>query len=92
MKLKDETIFVQAQLIHERLADIAIDLYACACVLSRLDALIAKPKPGDRFADATAGQTFLKMAFRRVRANFVALDDNDDEAWLASSAAMLGKW
>ena len=92
LKLKDETTFVQAQLIHERLADIAIDLYACACVLSRLDALIAKPKLGDRFADATAGQTFLKMAFRRIRANFVALDDNDDEAWLASSAAMLGKW
>ncbi len=92
LKLKDETVFVQAQLVHERLADIAMDLYAAACVLSRLDALIAKPKPTDRFADVTAGRSFLKMAFRRIENNFAALDDNDDEAWLAASAAMLQKW
>jgi len=92
LKLKDETIFVQAQLIHERLADIAMDLYAAACTLSRLDALMAKPKPADKFADVTAGQTFLKMAFRRIKNNFAALDDHDDEAWLAASAAMLAKW
>ncbi len=92
LKLKDETIFVQAQLIHERLADIAMDIYAAACTLSRLDALIAEPKPADRFAEATAGKAFLKMAFRRVRNNFAALDDHDDEAWLAASVAMLRKW
>ena len=92
LKLKDETVFVQAQLVHERLADIAMDLYAAACVLSRLDALIAKPKPTDRFADVTAGRSFLKMAFRRIENNFAALDDNDDEAWLAASAAILRKW
>ena len=92
LKLKDETTFVQAQLIHERLADIAMDLYAAACALSRLDALIATPKPADKFADITAGQTFLKMAFRRIKTNFAALDDHDDEAWLAASAAMLRKW
>ena len=92
LKLKDETTFVQAQLIHERLADIAMDLYAAACVLSRLDALIAKPKPADKFADVTAGQTFLKMAFRRIKTNFAALDDHDDEALLAASAALLRKW
>jgi acyl-CoA dehydrogenase family protein 9 len=91
LKLKDETVFVQAQLIHERIADIAIDIYAAACALSRLDALIANPKPADRFADATAGKAFLKMAFRRVRGNFAALDDHDDEAWLAASAALLRK-
>ena len=92
LKLKDETVFVQAQLVHERLADIAMDLYAAACVLSRLDALLANPKPNDRFADVTAGRSFLKMAYRRIENNFAALDDNDDEAWLAASAAMLRKW
>ncbi len=92
LKLKDETVFVQAQLVHERLADIAMDLYSAACVLSRLDALLAKPKPNDRFADVTAGRSFLKMAYRRIENNFAALDDNDDEAWLVASAAMLRKW
>ena len=92
LKLKDETVFVQAQLVHERLADIAMDLYAAACVLSRLDALLAKPKPSDRFADPTAGRTFTKMAYRRIENNFAALEHNDDEAWLAASAAMLRKW
>ena len=42
MGLKDEARFVQAQLIHERIADIAIDLYVSACVLSRLDHLLTK--------------------------------------------------
>src|SRR5262249_47451619 len=42
LRLKDEATFVQAQLVHERIADIAIDLYASACVLSRLDHLMGK--------------------------------------------------
>ncbi len=89
LKLKDETVFVQAQLVHERLADIAIDLYAAACVLSRLDAPKTKV---DRFSDPAAGHAFLAMAFRRIKNNFAALDDNDDELWLTAAQSSLGKW
>ncbi len=94
LKLKDEAVFVQAQLVHERLADIAIDLYAAACVLSRLDSLLAtNGKPAtDPHADPAFGKAFLKMAFRRIENNFKALDDNDDEAWLGAAKATLAQW
>ena len=91
LRLKDETVFVQAQLVHERLADIAIDLYASACTLSRLDAVLAKPDPADPHADASFGHAFLAMAFRRIASNFAALDGNDDPAWLDAARVALGK-
>ena len=87
LKLKDEAVFVQAQLVHERLADLAIDLYACACVLSRLD---TAPKK-DKYADPAHGHAFLAMAFRRIRNTFLALDENDDDAWLTSAKAALAR-
>src|SRR5258708_892421 len=72
--LKDEAKFVQAQLVHERIADIAMDLYVSSCVLSRLDHLMSRTqvngKPGDPYEDASAGLYFLKMAFRRIRERF----------------------
>lgn len=77
LRLKDETQFVQAQLIHERIADIAIDLYVSACVLSRLDHLLANPSD-DVHANVSAGRYFLKIANRRMNANFAALTDHDD--------------
>ena len=87
LKLKDEAVFVQAQLVHERLADLAIDLYACACVLSRLD---TAPKK-DKYADPAHGHAFLAMAFRRIKNTFLALDENDDDAWLTSAKAALAR-
>ena len=87
LKLKDEAVFVQAQLVHERLADLAIDLYACACVLSRLD---TAPKK-DKYADPAHGHAFLAMAFRRIKNTFLALDENDDGAWLTSAKAALAR-
>ena len=94
LKLKDEAVFVQAQLVHERLADIAIDLYAAACVLSRLDSLLARNgKPAtDPHADPAFGRAFLAMAYRRVKNNYAALEDNDDDAWLTAAKATLAKW
>ena len=88
LKLKDEAKFVQAQLVHERLADIAIDLYAASCTLARLDALDADD--ADPFAGVDAGRYFLKLAFRRVDERFAALASNDDAETLAAAKAMLG--
>ena len=58
----------------------AIDLYASACVLSRLDRLLQNSN-GDLAqsqADVTAGRFFLKLADRRIARNFEGLRDNDD--------------
>ena len=82
LRLKDEATFVQAQLVHERIADIAIDLYVSACVLSRLDA----HDPRD-----AAGRYFLALAARRIDERFAALDTNDDAACLAAATAALAR-
>ena len=93
MGLKDEATFAQAQLIHERIADIAIDLYVSACVLSRLDFLLTKaasngkPTAADPFADVTSGKYFLKLAYRRIHERFAALDDNDDDVDVSGESA-----
>jgi hypothetical protein len=86
-----EERFVQSQYVHERIADIAIDLYASACVLSRLDHLLAQGNGDARKAkaDAAAGRLFLKIADRRIRTNFAALKDNDDPDTTATADAAL---
>lgn len=75
-----EEKFIQSQYVHERLADIAIDLYASACTLSRLDHLLSRSNGDARQAqsDLTAGRYFLKLADRRIGERFAALRDNDD--------------
>ncbi|MBX9582050.1 MAG: acyl-CoA dehydrogenase, partial [Gemmataceae bacterium] len=92
----DEATFAQAELVHERIADVAIDLYVSACVLSRLDSLAGKAgsngRPADPTADPAAGRHFLDLAFRRIRANFAALDDNDDPGLLAAAKNTLAKF
>ncbi|OWK38474.1 acyl-CoA dehydrogenase family protein [Fimbriiglobus ruber] len=98
MRLKDEAAFVQAELIHERIADIAIDLFVSACVIARLDHLLGKPASNghaaapDPFADAAAGHYFLKCAFRRIDERFAGLEHNDDADCVAVARGMLGKW
>ncbi|WP_439625133.1 acyl-CoA dehydrogenase family protein [Gemmata sp.] len=98
MALKDEATFAQAELVHERIADIAIDLYVSACVLARLDHLMTKPAtngtatPADPYADVTAGRYFLELAFRRIRERFAAFDDNDDANLLATAKGMIAKF
>jgi acyl-CoA dehydrogenase family protein 9 len=98
MALKDEATFAQAELVHERIADIAIDLYVSACVLARLDHLLSKPAtngtatPADPYADVTAGRYFLELAFRRIRERFAAFDDNDDANLLATAKGMIAKF
>jgi alkylation response protein AidB-like acyl-CoA dehydrogenase len=97
MSLKDEATFAQAELVHERIADIAIDLYVSSCVLSRLDYLLTrasgngKATASDPYADITAGRYFLKLAYRRIRDRFAALDDNDDATLLSTARSMLAK-
>ncbi|CAN5126744.1 acyl-CoA dehydrogenase family protein [soil metagenome] len=94
MALKNEENFVQAQMIHERLADICIDIYVSACVLARLDHMIANKmaKSSDPTADVGAGKYFLKLAARRIRTSFAGLDDNDDGALNSVADSILAKY
>jgi hypothetical protein len=68
-----------------RIADAAMDLYASACVLNRLDSILRDQdhdhddESSQRSVLAT-GRYFLKTADRRVRRNLRDLWDNDDEA------------
>jgi alkylation response protein AidB-like acyl-CoA dehydrogenase len=74
---------MKRQYIHERLAEVACDLYASSCTLSRLDHLLAlgngSAPPKEVEADITAGRYFLKVADRRIKQHLAALWDNDDE-------------
>jgi hypothetical protein len=98
MAAKTEENFAVAELVHERIADIAIDLYVSACVLARLDHILAgtgtngKPGPADPYADPVAGKYFLKLAFRRIRERFAALDDNDDASLHESAKSTIAKF
>ncbi len=91
-----EERFVQAQYLHERLADIAIDLYVGSCVLSRLDFMLRKgPANGSKVehdAEVEAGKQFLRIAFRRIDQNIKALYRNDDEGTTLTANAALARW
>ena len=73
--------------VHERLADIAIDIYAAACTLARLDHLLTTGNGDARQlkAEVTAGKYFLRLADRRIGRNFELLKDNDDAITTAAA-------
>jgi acyl-CoA dehydrogenase family protein 9 len=87
-----EEKFIQSQYAHERLADIAIDLYAASCTLARLDHLLTTGNGDARQtkADVTAGKYFLRLAERRIARNLESLKDNDDAMTTATADAALG--
>src|SRR6202171_5896884 len=81
------------QLIQERIAGAAMEMFASACVISRLDAELQSV---GRNGDATAGshraaELFLRQSFHRIRRLLAELTDNDDKALLATANAVLGK-
>jgi alkylation response protein AidB-like acyl-CoA dehydrogenase len=82
------------QYVQERITDVACDLYASACTLSRLDHLLTSGQsyPAEVSADVTAGRYFLKLANRRIQQNLIALADNDDEHTTAAANAALGRF
>jgi alkylation response protein AidB-like acyl-CoA dehydrogenase len=91
-KAGTEEKFIQSQYVHERVADIAIDLYASSCTLARLDHLLTTSNGDARQAkaDVTAGRYFLRLADRRIARNFAALKDNDDALTTETADAALG--
>jgi acyl-CoA dehydrogenase family protein 9 len=80
------------QLIQERLAGAAMDLFASTCVLSRWDAELQFARRNGDSAPQTnhAADLFLRQSFRRVRGLLAGLNGNDDKATLATADSALG--
>jgi acyl-CoA dehydrogenase family protein 9 len=80
------------QLVQERIAGTALDLFASTCVLSRWDSEV---QFGQRNGDAAtrsdrAAELFLRQSFRRVRGFLAGLTDNDDKTVLLAADSALG--
>jgi len=81
------------QLVQERIANAAMDLFASTCVLSRQDSEIQfARRNGDAAApDNAAADLFLRQSFRRIRGFLAELTGNDDKSVLATANACLAK-
>jgi acyl-CoA dehydrogenase family protein 9 len=81
------------QLIQERIANAAMDLFASTCVLSRYDSEIqfARRNGDAATPDQSAADLFLRQSFRRIRRFLSGLTDNDDKAVLAAAKSYLAK-
>jgi acyl-CoA dehydrogenase family protein 9 len=79
------------QLVQERIAGAAMDLFASTCVLSRWDSeLQAAGRNGDSASpDFGAPDLFLRQSFRRIRGFLAGLGDNDDKAVLKTANSVL---
>ncbi len=79
------------QLLQERIANAAMDLFASTCVLSRFDGEIQFGGRNGNAAspDHSAADLFLRQSFRRIRGFLAGLTDNDDKAVLAAAKSCL---
>ncbi len=81
------------QLIQERIANTAMEMFASACVLSRWDAELQSTARNGSDLPATnpAADLFLRRSFRKIRRFLRGLNDNDDRALLRTADTALGK-
>ena len=81
------------QLVQERIANAAMDLFASTCVLSRIDGEIQfAQRNGETVSpDRSAADLFLRQSFRRIGAFLAGLTDNDDKAVIAAAKVCLAK-
>ena len=67
------------QFATKRLADIMIDLFVLACVISRVNNSIQKKGETEATKEIEILQIFARQATGRAKKNFAKIDDNDDE-------------
>src|SRR6476619_4074042 len=81
------------QLVQERIAGVAMEMFASACVLSLLDSDLQGVASNGASAPASrkAAQLFLRQSFHRIRRFLSELTDNDDAELLATANSVLGK-
>ncbi len=80
------------QLVQERIANAAMDLFASTCVLSRHDTELqfAQRNGSSSSPEQFAANLFLHQSFRRIRHFLSGLTDNDDKSVLATARSVLG--
>ena len=82
---------LEMQLIQERIAIAAMELFATTCVLSRWDSeLSALERNGSGASDHLAADLFVRRSLRHIRESLRGLGDNDDRALLKTADAVLG--
>jgi alkylation response protein AidB-like acyl-CoA dehydrogenase len=81
------------QLIQERIAGAAMELFASTCTLSRWDSELQGARRNGALASpqTDAADLFLRRSFRRIRCFLAGLSNNDDNAILATANAVLRK-
>jgi alkylation response protein AidB-like acyl-CoA dehydrogenase len=81
------------QLVQERIAIVAMEMFASACTLSRLDSELQASgnNGGNPPAQRQAAELFLTQSIRRMRQALAGMIDNDDRKILATADAVLGK-
>jgi acyl-CoA dehydrogenase family member 9 len=67
------------QFAQKRIADVAIDLYAMFCTLSRVTLAIQEKGEAACEMEIAIAEAFSMKAHRRIRGNFKAIDRNEDE-------------
>jgi acyl-CoA dehydrogenase family protein 9 len=82
------------QLVQERIANAAMDLFASTCVLSRWDAELQFARRNGESAapEKRAAELFLRQSFRRIRGFLAGLNNNDDKTILAAADSVLGDY
>jgi acyl-CoA dehydrogenase family member 9 len=70
---------VDMQFATRRLADIMIDLFMMACVLSRVDGSVRRLGEKGAAKELEILRVFAGQVERRVKSNYGKIDDNDDE-------------
>jgi acyl-CoA dehydrogenase family member 9 len=76
MLVRHKEAIIEAQYVHERIADAACALYSAGCTLSRLDHDLVAGSATE--LDRAAGDLYLRMANRKFDQALRDLDDNDD--------------
>ena len=83
---------LEMQLVQQRIADAATELFASSCVLSRWDAEVqASRRNGSTPSEHSAAELFLRQSFRRARRLLGALNDNEDRAVLGTANSVLSR-
>src|SRR5438309_5272005 len=83
---------LEMQLVQQRIADAATELFASSCVLSRWDAEVqASRRNGSTPSEHSAAELFLRQSFRRARRLLGDLNDNEDRAVLGTANSVLNR-
>ena len=77
--MRHRQAIVERQLVLERLADMAIDMYATACVIARTQRLLDEQGVDRSLRELALCDLFCVETGRRFRANRLALDPREDD-------------